>query len=374
MFTVYAAAGSLSASQIEGARLAGGEQCVLTQVGRYLAMPAVAAGMLAGILSISDPGPGLILGMKTGAAEILTSFSAMHDRALAGRQCLALAILACVVTIPVAWLAGPGLATQILVRQTRRLVRSHEPKLSALALMVLGVILILGLIVPATGFILPLFTRQGFARAWNDIQRTWLNTVLFGAGSATVAVVLGLLAAFLVGRSLRLRGLLIGSCLLLLAFPPSLPALGLAEIASASPASLDWLLRSRLTVSLALGLRVFPIAAVLGVRAWAAMPTSWAQAAALQGVPLWKYLGRVALPYLLPTLAVGFLLTGLLATADVTSVLLLHPAGEASLPLAIFTVMANAPEALVASLCLTYLGVAGCVLCAAVPAAGRWET
>ena len=59
------------------------------------------------------------------------------------------------------------------------------------------------------------------------------------------------------------------------------------------------------------------------------------------------------------------LLAGLLATADVGTVLLLHPPGESSLPLAIFTVMANAPEALVASLCATYLIAAGCLLVAA---------
>jgi hypothetical protein len=48
-------------------------------------------------------------------------------------------------------------------------------------------------------------------------------------------------------------------------------------------------------------------------------------------------------------------LASLLASADVGSVLLLHPPGEASIPLAIFTVMANAPERTVAALCLVYL-------------------
>ena len=52
----------------------------------------------------------------------------------------------------------------------------------------------------------------------------------------------------------------------------------------------------------------------------------------------------------------------LLATADVGTVLLLHPPGHTSLPLAIFTVMANAPEAQVASLCLLYFLAAAGVL------------
>jgi ABC-type Fe3+ transport system permease subunit len=55
---------------------------------------------------------------------------------------------------------------------------------------------------------------------------------------------------------------------------------------------------------------------------------------------------------------VSVLLIALLATADITTVLLLHPPGERSLPLAIVTVMANAPETVVASLCLVYVTIA----------------
>jgi hypothetical protein len=48
----------------------------------------------------------------------------------------------------------------------------------------------------------------------------------------------------------------------------------------------------------------------------------------------------------------------LLATAEIGTVLLLHPPGHGSLPLAVFTIMANAPEALVAMLCFFYVGLA----------------
>jgi len=82
-------------------------------------------------------------------------------------------------------------------------------------------------------------------------------------------------------------------------------------------------------------------------------------AAGLHGVTLIKYLRRILLPQLLPSSAVAFLLVALLAMGDISTVLLLHPPGEASFPLAIFTVMANAPEALVASLCLVHLVATG---------------
>ena len=48
----------------------------------------------------------------------------------------------------------------------------------------------------------------------------------------------------------------------------------------------------------------------------------------------------------------------MLARAEIGTVLLLHPPGAGTLPLAIFTVMANAPESLVASLCVIYISLA----------------
>jgi ABC-type Fe3+ transport system permease subunit len=162
--------------------------------------------------------------------------------------------------------------------------------------------------------------------------------------------------------------------LVLFSLPPAVAALGLIQLATAVPAWMDPFLRSRLTVCVTLGLRFFPIAAVLGLRAWGSTSAAWALAAAVHGVSVMTYLRRVMLPFLLPVGAVATLLVALLATADISTVLLLHPPGESSLPLAIFTVMANAPESLLASLCLVYVAAAAGLLAAVWTLAGRQQT
>ena len=161
------------------------------------------------------------------------------------------------------------------------------------------------------------------------------------------------------------------SCLALFCLPPALTALGFVHLATEAPAWADFLLRSRLTVCVALGLRFLPVAAVLGLHAWGSTSASWTLAAALHGVSVWTYLWRVIFPLLLPAEAVAMLLVALLATADVSTVLLLHPPGARSLPLAIFTVMANAPESLVATSCLVYVAVASGLLIALWTMAAR---
>ena len=147
-----------------------------------------------------------------------------------------------------------------------------------------------------------------------------------------------------------------------------------SKIASDAPAWSDIILRSRLTVCLVLGLRFFPVAAVLVLRAWNSVSSSWTLAAAVAGVPLRRYASRVLLPVLAPGLAMACVLVALLATADVGTVLLLHPPGHASLPLTVFTIMANAPEARVASLCLLYVVLAGGVVFAGWSIARRMDT
>jgi iron(III) transport system permease protein len=146
------------------------------------------------------------------------------------------------------------------------------------------------------------------------------------------------------------------------ALPPAAVALGVLRAAAQSPASFDAVLRGRLVVMFALAARLFPVAAVLCLHRWQTIPASWGMAAAIHGVTLPRYLWSVMVPRFAPVLALAALVVALLASADVGTVLLLHPPGEASLPLAIFTVMANAPESLVASLCVIYLGLAATLL------------
>jgi iron(III) transport system permease protein len=374
LFTSSAAAAALSASQVEAARLAGGESAVFRYAWRHAAVPAALAAVLAGVLTLSDPGPGQILGLRTAASEVLTSFAAQYDFDLAARQCAALALVVLVVALPLAWLASPRLAAQMLARQVRGARRSDHGGMSvAVACGMFAVVLVFTL-APVVGLVLPLRRGADLVRAWGEVGRTWYSTLLYAVGAGTVAAALGLTLAFCAGREERLRRLCLGACLALFALPPTLSALGLVRVAAEAPAWTDPFLRSQLTVCLALGLRFFPVAAVLGLRSWGAMPASLAWAGGVHGVPLWTYLRRVVAPLQRPAVVTALLLVGLLATAEVGTVLLLHPPGRASLPLALFTVMANAPESLVASLCAVYLATATALLAATWALAGGGRT
>jgi iron(III) transport system permease protein len=238
--------------------------------------------------------------------------------------------------------------------------------ISAIPLLVLS----LSILVPLAGLIAPLAPSRwatvanqphaGIAALWAfaEVMRTLVSTVLYAGGAAAVGISLALLWTLAVGRSARLLLVSTGLLLPLLALPSAASALGLARLASFMPGWADDLARGRLAVCVALGLRLAPVATLLILRAYEATPRSWSLAAALHGVGLPRFLVSILLPALAPAMLLAALAIALLASVDVTTVLVLHPPGHASLPLSIFTVMANAPEYQVATLCLVYIGLA----------------
>lgn len=373
LLATWSACSNLTRSQIDAARIHGGERTVLHLSARACAVPAMLAAVLAGVLSLSDPGAPLIFGCRVAAVEVLTSFSALFDFTLAARQCLMLAGLVLVLTAPVLLFGLPSLAAAVLARQTRAGAAYPHRRLGRIALFGLLATLLLGLCLPMLGLCLPVIANPMLGRAAQEVRRTLVNTIVYSGGAALVAVTLSAVLALAVGRQWRLRLFVLGTLLGLFALPPAIAALGIVQTATKLPAAADWLTRGTLTVALVLGLRFLPIATLGMMRAVGSLSPSLADAARLHGVSPLRFLCRVVLPLLTPALVFAVVLVMVLATADITSVLLVQPPGQSSLPVAIFTVMANSPEGLVASLCLLY--VAGVVLIMAVVAMlGRWWT
>jgi len=362
MLTSLATTRSLTASQIDAARIAGGERTVVVQSCRHGATTAGLAAGLVGVLTLSDPGPGQIHGLRTAAGEMLTSFSALYDFALAGRQCLVLTAAVLLLALPAIAMAAPRLSTQLLARQSRAPVLARNRRVSRIAIGLLTLLAFLFVMLPLTGLLLPLLAGAEILATWNALTRTGWNTLLYAGGAGLAAVTFGIVMALLAGRSATLGAACLAAGLALFLQPPALIALGFVFVGSDAPAWADPLLRSRLTVCLALATRLFPVALFLGMRAWRSFPSSWSAAAAVHGVPARTFLRRIVVPMFGFPAGTALLIVGLLATADVGTVLLLHPPGQASLPLTIFTVMANAPETLVASLCLAYVVAAVMVL------------
>jgi hypothetical protein len=304
--------------------------------------------MLAGILTLSDPAPGQIFSERTAAAAILESFAARGDLALASRQCAVLAVAALALSLPLlaASLRGLGLAT--LTRVPRRAsLRGVTPASTCTALALLSVSALL--ILPALGLALPLWhgpsssLASAFGLAFDRIGRLDSSAMRSGPVNRGRSCA----RAGGVGRSRRLRARC--PAVILLAIPVAVPAFGLAALATSAP---EWGSCCAVRLRVWFARPPLPPIASLALRAWSS--TAPACLRRRCGISLRLFVGRV----LLSALALAWQAAALVAPAQMSW--RCYPPSASGLVCAlIFTVMVNAPETIVAALCVAGLMLAG---------------
>lgn len=340
--------------QIDAFILAGSTRWYFFQVLRRATPVTVLISLIAGIVTLSDPGPGLILGFPGVAAEILVSFSALFDFDLARQQCFFIAGLSLLLFLPAIFFLGSHLSTAVLAQESSSTKLIENTIIQRYAMLAFMVLLIIIIGIPLVGLFKPLWQGFDFIYAFKVLQRTWLNTAFYSIIAGLLSSIFALTVVLSFGHYQRIRAILICFSLLLIILPSSFVAINVLELGASASANWDWLLRGRFLVAAVLGLRFSPIALLLIINRYAAISPAWFDAAKISGVSKIKFYFQVLIPFLAPALALSVLVVSLLATAEIGTVLLLRPPGEDSFPIAIFTVMANASEIKVSSLCFVY--------------------
>lgn len=347
----------ITRSQAQATLLAGGHPVLWKSALKSAWPAALAAALLGGMLALSDPSAGALLGWRTAAGDILAAFSARYDFVEATRMGLLLALLALVLSIPTLLRGTATLESAIAGRDASQSWQPQSCSFGQTVGTMLVPVVVCFTLLPLLGLLMPVLHGLPLARAWQEVMRTATNTLIYGLGAGLLATLMAWPLAIWTGWSKPRRHAMFALMLVLLALPPILPAIGWIYLANTAHASLGKWFHSEFAVCLVLALRFLPVAFVLVLRRWTAFAPSWQMAAAVHGVPTWTFFRRVVLPHQLSGWILAVTLSGLLACSEINITLLLHPPGEASLPLAIFTIMANAPDTLVASLCLLYLAL-----------------
>src|SRR5262249_48042768 len=144
---------------------------------------------------------------ETAASEILKSFYlAMSDGyGGVGRQCVTLAALVLFLALPLGVGTASRLASEILARQVQGPQPMRQATIAGFALVLFGLLSLVGTVAPLLGLTLPLIKSGSFAAVWTVVQRTAANTLGYAFGAGMTAVMLAQLLAFFVGRSGRYR-------------------------------------------------------------------------------------------------------------------------------------------------------------------------
>jgi iron(III) transport system permease protein len=351
----------------EAARLHRGWRRALQLIDLPLVIPSIALAMLVTfILVVGELGVPAFLRYPVFSAEVFAQFAAFLDIRSAVAMSLPLALL---VLVGLAIERG-ALRHRVQFLPRHRLEAAIAPLgrwrplvgAAAWGWVVATVLLPLaGLAVRAGALASYRVALQGAGAS--IVRSLWMSAV-----AATAILALALALAYLVERTRPRRRDGLDTALLLLFAAPG-TVLGVGLILVWNRAGFGWLYGSTAIVVLGWIAHFTPLATRAVGIALRALPRGLEEAARLARASWGRTVVRVLVPAVSSALAGAWLLAFIFCLRDLDLAITIYPPGAETLPVRVYTLMANSPEPVVAALAVLTVGVTALVVAAG---AGGW--
>jgi iron(III) transport system permease protein len=328
---------------------------VLWRITLPLAAPSVlAAALVIFVLAVSEFGVPGLLQVRVYATEVFTAFAALYDFSRAVLLSVPLLLLCLVVAAVAAAVLGDRLLT------TRRSVapspalfqaRRWPATMAALGLLAVALWLPLAVLVRET------FTARSFGTVLSGSGQAITNSLILSAAGATVvlfvAVWLGYARARAGGRLGRIADIVF---VLVFAVPSTIVGVGLIGLWNRS-GPFGAVYGTDFMLLLGYLARFVPVAALILAASTGYLSFSQEEAAALSGAGWLRTMRRIVLPQMRLGLLAAWAIVFILAFGELGVSILVAPPGEATLPIRIYTLVANTLPSDVAALALLQTAV-----------------
>lgn len=323
---------------------------VLRRITLPLAAPSVlAAALVIFVLSVSEFGVPGLLRVRVYTTEVFTAFAALYDFSRAVLLAVPLLVLCLIVTTAAVVLAGDHLVAPRRGSGTRPTLlegwrRPAEAAAIAAAVIALGLpVMVLAREALRADSLLVVVEGSGSAIA---------NSLLLASIGATAVVAV---AVWLGYARARLRGPLgvFADIVFVVAFavPSTIVGVGLIGLWN-RPGLLGALYGTDAMFILAYLGRFVPVAALAIAATTRYVPVSHEEAAAVSGAGWLRTMIRIVLPQIRLGLLSAWVVAFVLAFGELGVSILVAPPGETTLPIRIYTIIANTPPSHVAALAL----------------------
>lgn len=350
---------SIDPSIEESARLHFTWPRVLWQVDLPLVAPAIALGMLLTfILVVGEFGVPAYLRYPVFSGAVFTEFASFLNirGAVVASIPLVLLVLASL-AVERYWLRTPAQSLG-RVRLTPLVVPLGAWRLpAALGTWAYGLITVA---LPLAGLAREAGGGASYRAALSGAAASIATSVWTAAAAATIVLAVALMLAYLVERSGRTRRNAFDTALLLLFAAPG-TVLGISLILLWNRPGVTGLYTSVAILLIAYIAHYTPVAVrAVGVALQSVSP-GVEEAARLAGVSWATMVRRVLVPMLRPALAASWGLTFILCLRDLDLAMTVHPPGIETLPIRVYTLMANSPGPVTAALALLMVTLTGVV-------------
>jgi iron(III) transport system permease protein len=339
----------------EAAWLAAPPRLVLRRITLPLAAPSVlAAALIIFVLSVSEFGVPGLLRVRVYTTEVFTAFAALYDFNRAMLVALPLLVLCLVVAIVAVTVAGERLVS------TRRSSGTRPPLLagwrrSAEAAAAVTVAVALG--IPLMVLAREALDAASLRAVLGGSGRAIANSLLLATIGATAVVGLALWLGYARARARGRVGQL-ADVLFVVAFavPSTIVGVGLIGVWN-RPGLVGTLYGTDAMFILGYLARFVPVAALAIAATTRYVPISHEEAAAVSGAGWLRTITRIVVPQIRLGLLTAWVIAFVFAFGELGVSILIAPPGEATLPIRIYTIIANTPPSHVAVLALLQMGV-----------------
>jgi iron(III) transport system permease protein len=322
---------------------------VLRRITLPLAAPSIlAAALVIFVLAVSEFGVPGLLRVRVYTTEVFTAFAALYDFGRATLLSLPLLVLSAAVASGAAVLFGERLVT------TRRHAAVRSPLLHAWKRP--AETAIVAVIVVAVGVPIAILVREAagtsLGTALGNSGQAILNSLMLCSAGATMVMAVSIWLGYARARSGRRFGHIADVVLVVLfAVPSTIVGVGLIGLWN-RPGLIGIAYGTDAMFFLAYLARFVPVAALIVAVSARYVPVSHEEAAAVSGAGWLRTLSRIVVPQIWLGVATAWVITFVLAFGELGVTILVAPPGEATLPIRIYTMIANAPSSHVASLAL----------------------
>jgi iron(III) transport system permease protein len=329
----------------EAAILVAQPQRVLLRVSLPLAAPAVlAAALLIFVLAVSEFGVPGLLRVRVYTTEVFTAFAALYDPVRAAVLTLPLLALCIAVAVVAAVVLADRLVTtgRTLSAPSSLITHWRTPSVS-FALLVMSVALIAPLMMlgsEAAGVDSPSAVVAGSSGAI-------LNSVALAAVGATLVVAVALGLGYLRARTVSSGRLIDVLLVVLFAIPGTVIGVGLIDLWN-RPGIPGIVYDSNGMFLLAYLARFVPVAALMLAATVRSVPVAHEETAAVSGASWLRTVAQVVMPQMRLGIAAAWIVVFVLAFGELGVTILVAPPGDATLPIRIYTMIANSPPSHVA--------------------------
>ena len=341
----------------ETARLITRWPAILRVVTLPMILPAILFGaILVFLLALGEVGVPMFLRYPVFAVETLTQFSAFYDfGAAAAAATPLLAVTLLVLAVEHRYLRDKTYRLRPTTPGRRMLLvplgRWRVPAFLAVSLLA-GAIIVLPLLALVVSSLSPFAYVEAWSRAADSLGRS----LIFATVGATLLTVFGFFCGYLIHhRAFRLWRAVDTLTLLLFTLPGTVIGVGL--IALWNRPVTGFLYASTAIVILAYLAQYTALTSRITLATLANVPRSLEEAAQMVGVP---WLGRIAyivLPAAVPGVIAAWLIGYIFCLRDLGASMLVYPPGQDTLPVRIYTLMANGAPNLISALCVILVAV-----------------